>query len=177
MTLDSVCWTGVISRWNCFANNEYLCEPQVLYVRSIRGVLDELNSWLNLVVLYWIAVYLVDVLWTTQWWSWYASIWVICRSLSDVRYIMIGEAVLKLPVRHINMCVTADLMMCWTTLCFLEYHVISTFKRNPLEQAFRRPNVNLTSNHLINQYWIAVSHKAPAFLYDLYLRLIGREPR
>uniref|UniRef100_A0AAQ5XJC3 Fatty acyl-CoA reductase n=1 Tax=Amphiprion ocellaris TaxID=80972 RepID=A0AAQ5XJC3_AMPOC len=58
-----------------------------------------------------------------------------------------------------------------------EYHVISTFKRNPLEQAFRRPNVNLTSNHLINQYWIAVSHKAPAFLYDLYLRLTGRKPR
>uniref|UniRef100_A0A9J7YVC5 Fatty acyl-CoA reductase n=1 Tax=Cyprinus carpio carpio TaxID=630221 RepID=A0A9J7YVC5_CYPCA len=42
----------------------------------------------------------------------------------------------------------------------VEYHVISTFKRNPLEQAFRRPNVNLTTNHLINQYWIAVSHKA-----------------
>uniref|UniRef100_A0A665T9A8 Fatty acyl-CoA reductase n=1 Tax=Echeneis naucrates TaxID=173247 RepID=A0A665T9A8_ECHNA len=56
------------------------------------------------------------------------------------------------------------------------YHVISTFKRNPLEQAVRRPNVNLTSNHLINQYWIAVSHKAPAFLYDLYLRLTGRKP-
>ncbi|XP_043919500.1 fatty acyl-CoA reductase 1-like [Protopterus annectens] len=60
---------------------------------------------------------------------------------------------------------------------FLEYHVISTFKRNPLEQAFRRPNVNLTSNHLIYQYWIAVSHKAPAFLYDIYLRITGREPR
>lgn len=59
----------------------------------------------------------------------------------------------------------------------LEYHVISTFKRNPLEQAFRRPNVNLTTNHLINQYWIAVSHKAPAFLYDLCLRMTGREPR
>uniref|UniRef100_A0A672GFD5 Uncharacterized protein n=1 Tax=Salarias fasciatus TaxID=181472 RepID=A0A672GFD5_SALFA len=59
----------------------------------------------------------------------------------------------------------------------VEFHVISTFKRNPLEQAFRRPRVNLTSNHLINQYWIAVSHRAPAFLYDLYLRLIGREPR
>ncbi|XP_018619343.1 fatty acyl-CoA reductase 1 isoform X4 [Scleropages formosus] len=59
----------------------------------------------------------------------------------------------------------------------VEYHVISTFKRNPLEQAFRRPNVNLTSNHLINQYWIAVSHKAPAFLYDLYLRITGRSPR
>ncbi|XP_051885037.1 fatty acyl-CoA reductase 1 isoform X1 [Pristis pectinata] len=59
----------------------------------------------------------------------------------------------------------------------VEYHVISTFKRNPLEQAFRRPNVNLTSNHLIYQYWIAVSHKAPAFLYDVYLRLTGRKPR
>lgn len=64
-----------------------------------------------------------------------------------------------------------------TTLCSSEYHVITTFKRNPLEHAFRRPNVNLTSNHLINQYWIAVSHKAPAILYDLYLRLIGQEPR
>uniref|UniRef100_A0A3B3QT55 Fatty acyl-CoA reductase n=1 Tax=Paramormyrops kingsleyae TaxID=1676925 RepID=A0A3B3QT55_9TELE len=59
----------------------------------------------------------------------------------------------------------------------VEYHVISTFKRKPLEQAFRRPHVNLTSNHLINQYWIAVSHKVPAFLYDLYLRMTGRAPR
>uniref|UniRef100_A0A670XYK8 Fatty acyl-CoA reductase n=1 Tax=Pseudonaja textilis TaxID=8673 RepID=A0A670XYK8_PSETE len=59
----------------------------------------------------------------------------------------------------------------------VEYHVISTFKRNPLEQAFRRPNVNLTSNHLLYHYWIAVSHKAPAFLYDIYLRITGRNPR
>ncbi|XP_053417503.1 fatty acyl-CoA reductase 1 isoform X1 [Nycticebus coucang] len=59
----------------------------------------------------------------------------------------------------------------------VEYHVISTFKRNPLEQAFRRPNVNLTSNHLVYHYWIAVSHKAPAFLYDIYLRMTGRSPR
>ncbi|MGH0143251.1 UNVERIFIED_CONTAM: hypothetical protein FKN15_040281 [Acipenser sinensis] len=51
------------------------------------------------------------------------------------------------------------------------------FPRNPLEQAFRRPNVNLTSNHLIYQYWIAVSHKAPAFFYDLYLKITGRTPR
>lgn len=72
---------------------------------------------------------------------------------------------------------SCSLMACVKQPFFLEYHVISTFKRNPLEQAFRRPNVNLTTNHLINQYWIAVSHKAPAFLYDLYLRLIGREPR
>uniref|UniRef100_A0A286XKY0 Fatty acyl-CoA reductase n=1 Tax=Cavia porcellus TaxID=10141 RepID=A0A286XKY0_CAVPO len=40
----------------------------------------------------------------------------------------------------------------------VEYHVISTFKRNPLEQAFRH-------------------HKAPAFLYDIYLRMTGRSPR
>ncbi|NXI65638.1 FACR1 reductase, partial [Anseranas semipalmata] len=59
----------------------------------------------------------------------------------------------------------------------VEYHVISSFKRNPLEQAFRRPNVNLTSNHLLYHYWIAVSHKAPAFLYDIYLRITGRSPR
>uniref|UniRef100_W5ND98 Fatty acyl-CoA reductase n=1 Tax=Lepisosteus oculatus TaxID=7918 RepID=W5ND98_LEPOC len=59
----------------------------------------------------------------------------------------------------------------------IEYHVMSTFKRNPLDQAFRRPNANITSNYLINQYWIAVSHKAPALLYDLYLRLSGQKPR
>lgn len=59
----------------------------------------------------------------------------------------------------------------------IEYHVISSFKRNPLEQAFRRPKANITSNYLLNQYWIAVSHKAPALLYDSYLRLTGRKPR
>ncbi|MBN3306003.1 FACR2 reductase, partial [Amia calva] len=58
-----------------------------------------------------------------------------------------------------------------------KYHVMSTFKRNPLDQAFRRPNANITSNYLINQYWMTVSHKAPALLYDLYLRLSGQKPR
>uniref|UniRef100_A0A2K6U418 Fatty acyl-CoA reductase n=1 Tax=Saimiri boliviensis boliviensis TaxID=39432 RepID=A0A2K6U418_SAIBB len=59
----------------------------------------------------------------------------------------------------------------------VEYHVISTFQRNPLEEAFRWPNVNVTSSHLLYHYWIAVSHKAPAFLYDIYLRMTGRSPR
>uniref|UniRef100_A0A672ZX30 Fatty acyl-CoA reductase n=1 Tax=Sphaeramia orbicularis TaxID=375764 RepID=A0A672ZX30_9TELE len=59
----------------------------------------------------------------------------------------------------------------------VEYHVISTFKRNPLEQAFRRPNVNLRSNPFTNQYWTTVSHTLPALLYDGYLRLTGRKPR
>ncbi|XP_029681504.1 fatty acyl-CoA reductase 1 isoform X2 [Takifugu rubripes] len=59
----------------------------------------------------------------------------------------------------------------------IEHHVISSFKRNPLEQAFRRPNANITSNYLINQYWILVSHKFPAFIYDLFLRLSGQKPQ
>uniref|UniRef100_A0A3B1KCP1 Fatty acyl-CoA reductase n=1 Tax=Astyanax mexicanus TaxID=7994 RepID=A0A3B1KCP1_ASTMX len=59
----------------------------------------------------------------------------------------------------------------------IEHHVMSTFKRNPLEQAFRRPNANITSNYLINQYWILVSHKFPALLYDLFLRLSGQKPQ
>ncbi|XP_071383146.1 fatty acyl-CoA reductase 1 isoform X1 [Centroberyx affinis] len=59
----------------------------------------------------------------------------------------------------------------------IEHHVMSTFKRNPLEQAFRRPNANITSNYLINQYWILVSHKFPALIYDLYLRLSGQKPQ
>lgn len=54
---------------------------------------------------------------------------------------------------------------------------MSSFKRNPLEQAFRRPNANITSNYLINQYWILVSHKFPALLYDLVLRLSGQKPQ
>ncbi|KAJ8411301.1 hypothetical protein AAFF_G00173070 [Aldrovandia affinis] len=59
----------------------------------------------------------------------------------------------------------------------IEHHVISSFKRNPLEQAFRRPNVNITSNYLINQYWILVSHTFPALIYDLFLRLSGQKPQ
>uniref|UniRef100_A0A8C2BSG6 Fatty acyl-CoA reductase n=1 Tax=Cyprinus carpio TaxID=7962 RepID=A0A8C2BSG6_CYPCA len=49
----------------------------------------------------------------------------------------------------------------------IEHHVMSTFKRNPLEQAFRRPNANITSSYLIYQYWILVSHKFPTFNFDV----------
>ncbi|KAG7214849.1 hypothetical protein INR49_005117 [Caranx melampygus] len=58
-----------------------------------------------------------------------------------------------------------------------EYCINMTFKTNPLEQAFRRPNVNLRSNPFTNQYWTTVSHTLPALLYDGYLRLTGRKPR
>uniref|UniRef100_A0A3P9M0D6 Fatty acyl-CoA reductase n=1 Tax=Oryzias latipes TaxID=8090 RepID=A0A3P9M0D6_ORYLA len=59
----------------------------------------------------------------------------------------------------------------------VEYCINMTFKTNPLEQAFRRPNVNLRSNPFTNQYWTTVSHTLPALLYDGYLRLTGHKPR
>ncbi|XP_024864499.1 fatty acyl-CoA reductase 1 isoform X2 [Kryptolebias marmoratus] len=59
----------------------------------------------------------------------------------------------------------------------VEYCINMTFKSNPLEQAFRRPNVNLRSNPFTNQYWTTVSHTLPALLYDGYLRLMGHKPR
>lgn len=58
-----------------------------------------------------------------------------------------------------------------------EYCINMTFKTNPLEQAFRRPNVNLRSNPFTNQYWTTVSQTLPALLYDGYLRLMGQKPR
>ncbi|XP_034033087.1 fatty acyl-CoA reductase 1 isoform X2 [Thalassophryne amazonica] len=58
----------------------------------------------------------------------------------------------------------------------VEYCINMIFKTNPLEQAFRRPNVNLRSSSFTNQYWTTVSHTVPALLYDGYLRLRGRKP-
>uniref|UniRef100_A0A8C7X5P0 Fatty acyl-CoA reductase n=1 Tax=Oryzias sinensis TaxID=183150 RepID=A0A8C7X5P0_9TELE len=67
------------------------------------------------------------------------------------------------------------------TYCLYPFKAFSKLvlclKRNPLEQAFRRPNANITSNYLINQYWILVSHKFPALIYDLFLRLCGQKPQ
>lgn len=60
---------------------------------------------------------------------------------------------------------------------FAEYCINMTFKTNPLEQAFRRPNVNLRSNPFTNQYWTTVSHTLPALLYDGFLMLTGQKPR
>ncbi|XP_069759271.1 fatty acyl-CoA reductase 1 isoform X4 [Narcine bancroftii] len=59
----------------------------------------------------------------------------------------------------------------------VEYHVNMSFKMNPLERAMRRPNVNLRSNPILNQYWIAVSHTVPALCYDAFLMLTGHKPR
>ncbi|XP_050811044.1 fatty acyl-CoA reductase 1 isoform X4 [Gopherus flavomarginatus] len=56
------------------------------------------------------------------------------------------------------------------------YYLNLNFKMNPLEQALRRPNVNMRSNFLLHQYWTAVSHILPAVLRDVVLRLTGQKP-
>ncbi len=68
-------------------------------------------------------------------------------------------------------------LSCHVYLSPTEYCINMTFKTNPLEQAFRRPNVNLRSNPFTNQYWTTVSHTLPALLYDGYLILTGHKPR
>ncbi|XP_045410064.1 fatty acyl-CoA reductase 2 isoform X2 [Lemur catta] len=55
--------------------------------------------------------------------------------------------------------------------------VLATFEKIPFERAFRRPYADFTSNNFMTQYWNAVSHRAPAIIYDFYLRLTGRKPR
>ncbi|XP_060269230.1 fatty acyl-CoA reductase 2 isoform X2 [Ovis aries] len=55
--------------------------------------------------------------------------------------------------------------------------VLATFEKIPFERAFRRPNADFTTNNITTHYWNAVSHRAPAIIYDFYLRLTGRKPR
>ncbi|XP_013843790.1 fatty acyl-CoA reductase 2 isoform X3 [Sus scrofa] len=55
--------------------------------------------------------------------------------------------------------------------------VLAAFEKIPFERAFRRPNADFTTNSITIQYWNAVSHRAPAIIYDFYLRLTGRKPR
>ncbi|XP_049677264.1 fatty acyl-CoA reductase 1 isoform X4 [Accipiter gentilis] len=56
------------------------------------------------------------------------------------------------------------------------HHIKLHFKKNVFKGAVRHPNLSFQSNPLLYQCWIAVSHRVPAFLYDLLLRLIGRKP-
>lgn len=72
---------------------------------------------------------------------------------------------------------SSSCLPCFVYLSPTEYCINMIFKTNPLEQAFRRPNVNLRSNPFTNQYWTTVSHTLPALLYDAYLMLTGHKPR
>ncbi|XP_006867048.1 PREDICTED: fatty acyl-CoA reductase 2 [Chrysochloris asiatica] len=55
--------------------------------------------------------------------------------------------------------------------------VLASLEKVPFERAFRRPNADFVSNSFTNKYWNAVSHRAPAIIFDFYLRLTGRKPR
>lgn len=55
---------------------------------------------------------------------------------------------------------------------------VTTYSKNiPFEGAFRRPKLTLTSNSLIHDYWVFMSHLIPAYMTDTGLRLIGQKPR
>jgi len=50
-------------------------------------------------------------------------------------------------------------------------------KNIPFERAFRRPNLTLTSNSLVHDYWVLFCHLIPAYMSDFGLALIGQKPR
>lgn len=59
----------------------------------------------------------------------------------------------------------------------MENFVTQYSKNTPFEGAFRRPNLTLTSNSLVHDYWVFISHLIPAYMSDLGLALIGQKPR
>ncbi|XP_046367983.1 fatty acyl-CoA reductase 1-like [Haliotis rufescens] len=59
----------------------------------------------------------------------------------------------------------------------MESVVINFYKRTPLDDCFRRPNVALTNNSFLHDYWMFVSHMVPAYMYDLVFKLVGKQPR
>ncbi|XP_029638955.2 fatty acyl-CoA reductase 1 [Octopus sinensis] len=59
----------------------------------------------------------------------------------------------------------------------MESIVLNFFKKTPLEAAFRRPNVTMTNNSFLHDYWVFVSHMIPAYLTDLGYSLLGKKPR
>ncbi|XP_037701158.1 fatty acyl-CoA reductase 2 isoform X2 [Choloepus didactylus] len=72
-------------------------------------------------------------------------------------------------------CTSGNLNPCnWGKMGF---QMLAAIEKIPFEGAFRRPNAEFTSNSITTQYWNAVTHRAPAIIYDFYLRLTGRKPR
>lgn len=62
-------------------------------------------------------------------------------------------------------------------LNILENFVTTYSKNTPFEGAFRRPNLTLTSNSFVHDYWVFISHLMPAYISDIGLTLIGQKPR
>lgn len=59
----------------------------------------------------------------------------------------------------------------------MENFVTQFSKITPFERAFRRPNLTLTSNSLVHDYWVFFSHLIPAYMSDFGLSIIGQKPR
>ena len=59
----------------------------------------------------------------------------------------------------------------------MESFVTLYSKNIPFEGAFRRPNLTLTSNSLVHDYWVFISHLIPAYMSDLCLTMVGQKPR
>ncbi|ESP04680.1 hypothetical protein LOTGIDRAFT_170518 [Lottia gigantea] len=55
--------------------------------------------------------------------------------------------------------------------------IMDYFKKTPLEGSFRRPYTTFTSNEMLHDYWVFVSHMIPAYLADFGYRLMGKKPR
>ncbi|CAH1259082.1 FAR1 [Branchiostoma lanceolatum] len=55
--------------------------------------------------------------------------------------------------------------------------VVKFARKYPFDEIFRLPNFTFASNNFMHQYWRIVSHLTPAYLNDLFLRIIGQKPR
>eukprot|EP00058_Branchiostoma_floridae_P027307 XP_002612798.1 hypothetical protein BRAFLDRAFT_233067 [Branchiostoma floridae] len=51
------------------------------------------------------------------------------------------------------------------------------FNKHPLDKLFRTPNITFINNSFMYQFWQIVSHKGPAYLYDIWLSMIGQKPK
>lgn len=56
-------------------------------------------------------------------------------------------------------------------------HINGFYMKIPLDKCFRRPNVVLTPNSLLHEYWLFASHMVPAYIYDVAASLVGGTPR
>ncbi|KAL5006269.1 hypothetical protein ScPMuIL_015075 [Solemya velum] len=59
----------------------------------------------------------------------------------------------------------------------MENVVTNFYKKIPLDACFRRPNVTITNNGLLHDYWVFVSHMIPAYIADFGFYCLGQKPR
>lgn len=59
----------------------------------------------------------------------------------------------------------------------MEDIVMNVWKKVPLDACFRRPNVVITQNKFMHEFYTMVSHLVPAYLADMGYCLMGKKPR